>query len=103
MSLTLQQSERSELGRALCTDRCIRKISFTGSYEIGDAICRMAGVKRVTMELGSNSPVIVLDDDFIAYINEHFPQCLVAPNGWPAVSSLTSAENNEMGTNGCPS
>ena len=38
------------------------KISFTGSYEIGDAICRMAGVKRVTMELGSNSPVIVLDD-----------------------------------------
>ena len=52
----------SELGRALCTDRRIRKISFTGSYEIGDAICRMAGVKRVTMELGSNSPVIVLDD-----------------------------------------
>lgn len=51
-----------DLGRALCTDPRIRKISFTGSYEIGDAICRMAGVKRVTMELGSNSPVIVLDD-----------------------------------------
>ncbi len=51
-----------EIGNALCTDRRVRKISFTGSYEIGDAICRMAGVKRVTMELGSNSPVIVLDD-----------------------------------------
>ncbi|MCY2964535.1 MAG: aldehyde dehydrogenase family protein [Planctomycetota bacterium] len=51
-----------EIGNVLCTDRRVRKISFTGSYEIGDAICRMAGVKRVTMELGSNSPVIVLDD-----------------------------------------
>ncbi len=52
----------SELGTAICTDRRVRKISFTGSYEVGQAICRMAGVKRVTMELGSNSPVIVMDD-----------------------------------------
>lgn len=50
------------LGKAICTDPRIRKISFTGSYAIGEEICRMAGVKRVTMELGSNSPVIVLDD-----------------------------------------
>ena len=52
----------SELGTAICTDRRVRKISFTGSYEVGTAICRMAGVKRVTMELGSNSPVIIMDD-----------------------------------------
>ncbi len=52
----------SELGRAICTDRRVRKISFTGSYEVGTEICGMAGVKRVTMELGSNSPVIVMDD-----------------------------------------
>ncbi|MFM9965519.1 MAG: aldehyde dehydrogenase family protein [Planctomycetaceae bacterium] len=52
----------AELGRAICTDRRVRKISFTGSYEVGTAICGMAGVKRVTMELGSNSPVIVMDD-----------------------------------------
>lgn len=52
----------SELGRAICTDRRVRKISFTGSYEVGQEICRMAGVKRVTMELGSNSPVIIMDD-----------------------------------------
>ena len=52
----------SELGQAICTDRRVRKISFTGSYEVGQAICRMAGVKRVTMELGSNSPVIIMDD-----------------------------------------
>ncbi len=51
-----------ELGRAICTDARIRKISFTGSYAVGDEICRLAGVKRITMELGSNSPVIVMDD-----------------------------------------
>src|ERR1700722_4111394 len=52
----------STLGDALSGDRRIRKISFTGSYEVGEHICKMAGVKRVTMELGSNSPVIVMDD-----------------------------------------
>jgi len=51
-----------ELGDAICRDPRIRKISFTGSHEIGDKICRAAGVKRVTMELGSNSPVIIMDD-----------------------------------------
>ena len=50
------------LGQAICTDSRVRKISFTGSADVGEQICRMAGLKRVTMELGSNSPVIVLDD-----------------------------------------
>ena len=40
----------------------MRKISFTGSYEVGERICKAAGMKKVTMELGSNSPVIVMDD-----------------------------------------
>ena len=51
-----------DLGRAICEDDRVRKISFTGSYEVGDAICRAAGMKKVTMELGSNSPVIIMDD-----------------------------------------
>jgi acyl-CoA reductase-like NAD-dependent aldehyde dehydrogenase len=51
-----------ELGEAICGDTRVRKISFTGSFEVGDAICRTAGMKRVTMELGSNSPVIIMDD-----------------------------------------
>jgi len=51
-----------EIGRAICTDSRIRKISFTGSYEVGTQICEMAGLKKVTMELGSNSPVIIMDD-----------------------------------------
>lgn len=52
----------STIGKALCGDPRVRKISFTGSHEVGEAICRSAGMKRVTMELGSNAPLIVMDD-----------------------------------------
>jgi glyceraldehyde-3-phosphate dehydrogenase (NADP+) len=51
-----------ELGKAICSDERVRKISFTGSCDVGHDICRMAGMKRITMELGSNSPVIIMDD-----------------------------------------
>ncbi len=51
-----------EIGNLLCSDSRIRKISFTGSRDVGEAICRAAGLKKVTMELGSNAPVIVLPD-----------------------------------------
>ena len=50
------------IGDQLCSDERIRKISFTGSADIGRRIMQTAGLKRVTMELGSNSPLIVLDD-----------------------------------------
>lgn len=50
------------IGEALCADARVRKVTFTGSAEVGQRICQLAGLKRVTMELGSNSPVIVLDD-----------------------------------------
>ncbi len=51
-----------DLGRQLCADPRVRKITFTGSAEVGRSICEAAGLKRVTMELGSNSPLIVMDD-----------------------------------------
>ena len=51
-----------EIGQALCSDERVRKISFTGSVEVGQQICAVAGLKRVTMELGSNSPLVVLPD-----------------------------------------
>lgn len=51
-----------ELGDALCRDRRVRKITFTGSVPVGERICQMAGIKRVTMELGSNAPIIVMPD-----------------------------------------
>jgi len=51
-----------QLGDALCRDSRVRKITFTGSVPVGRHICEMAGIKRVTMELGSNSPIIVMPD-----------------------------------------
>ena len=52
----------AEIGDVITADPRIRKITFTGSMEIGDRICRNAGIKKVTMELGSNSPLIVMAD-----------------------------------------
>lgn len=51
-----------EIGDGLVADRRVRKITFTGSREIGERICRTAGLKKVTMELGSNSPLIIMPD-----------------------------------------
>ncbi|MFQ5913793.1 MAG: aldehyde dehydrogenase family protein [Nitrospinota bacterium] len=51
-----------ELGEALCADPRVRKITFTGSRDVGEQICHAAGLKKVTMEPGSNSPLIVMPD-----------------------------------------
>lgn len=58
------------VGDALCRDGRIRKISFTGSADVGRRICQVAGLKRVTMELGSNSPLIVMQDADLARVVE---------------------------------
>ncbi|MGP4079456.1 aldehyde dehydrogenase family protein [Pseudalkalibacillus sp. R45] len=52
----------NEIGDALVTHPAIRMISFTGGLEAGEEITRKAGLKKISMELGSNSPVIVLED-----------------------------------------
>ena len=50
------------VGSKLSSDARVRKISFTGSRDVGETICNVAGLKKVTMELGSNSPLIVMPD-----------------------------------------
>lgn len=51
-----------EIGDALVSDNRIRMVSFTGGVEAGQHVAVMAGLKKIGMELGSNSPVIVLED-----------------------------------------
>jgi acyl-CoA reductase-like NAD-dependent aldehyde dehydrogenase len=51
-----------ELGDLLVADTRVRKISFTGSTAIGERISRMAGVKKLSLELGASCPVIILPD-----------------------------------------
>lgn len=50
------------VGERLVPDPRVRMISFTGGRATGEAVLRRAGLKRVTMELGSNSPVVVMPD-----------------------------------------
>ena len=51
-----------EIGDALVSDERIRMVSFTGGVEAGKRVASKAGLKKIGMELGSNSPVIVLED-----------------------------------------
>ncbi|QKY70791.1 aldehyde dehydrogenase family protein [Lentibacillus sp. CBA3610] len=56
-----------EIGEGLVTHDKVHKISFTGSLPVGKSIKESAGFKKVTLELGSNSPNIIFND---ANINE---------------------------------
>ena len=56
----------SVVGPALCISPLVRKISFTGSVEVGHSIARTAGAKRLTCELGSTAAVVVLPDADLA-------------------------------------
>jgi len=54
----------SEISEYLIADPVIRKITFTGSTPVGKHLAMLAGkhMKRITMELGGHSPVIVCED-----------------------------------------
>ncbi len=52
----------STVGEWLVTDPRVAKITFTGSPPVGEHILKVAGLKKVTLELGNNSPVIVAPD-----------------------------------------
>ena len=58
----------AETGQALVTDPNINLVSFTGSTEVGRLVGAMAGglLKKVSLELGGNNPLIVLDDADLA-------------------------------------
>jgi len=54
----------AEAGEALCTDRDVQMIQFTGSTAVGRRVAELAGkhLKKVSLELGGNNALIVLDD-----------------------------------------
>jgi len=54
-----------EIGDPLVADPRIAKISFTGSRAVGERIIRIAGLKKVTLELGGNCGVVI-DKDLIS-------------------------------------
>lgn len=50
------------VGDVLIQDQRVKKVTFTGSPEVGKYLRENAGLKRVTLELGSNSALIVDED-----------------------------------------
>ncbi|MDF2787508.1 MAG: aldehyde dehydrogenase [Neobacillus sp.] len=61
-ALNLVIGNGSEIGDVLVTDRRISKVTFTGSPSVGMNLRKKAGLKKVTLELGSNSPNIIFND-----------------------------------------
>ncbi len=53
-----------EIGDELCTNPIVKKITFTGSTEVGKILIEKSAstVKKVSMELGGNAPFLVFDD-----------------------------------------
>jgi acyl-CoA reductase-like NAD-dependent aldehyde dehydrogenase len=67
--LNLVVGSGGTVGEWLITDERVDKITFTGSPEIGRHILAVAGIKKVTLELGNTSPVVIAPDadlDFVA-------------------------------------
>lgn len=60
----VQTSKSSALSAPIIADPRLRKLSFTGSTEVGRKLIAQAaeGVLRVSMELGGNAPFVVFDD-----------------------------------------
>ena len=60
----ITSSDAAAIGGELCANPLVRKISFTGSTEVGRRLMQQSAetVKKVSMELGGNAPLIVFDD-----------------------------------------
>ena len=54
----------AEIGDEICANPIVRKLTFTGSTEVGKVLMEKCAstVKKVSMELGGNAPFIVFDD-----------------------------------------
>ncbi|MGS0942190.1 MULTISPECIES: NADP-dependent succinate-semialdehyde dehydrogenase [Pseudomonas] len=62
--LSVVTGSASEIGAELTSNPTVRKLSFTGSTEIGAKLMEQCspGIKKVSLELGGNAPFIVFDD-----------------------------------------
>jgi acyl-CoA reductase-like NAD-dependent aldehyde dehydrogenase len=55
------------VGEWLVSDRRVAKVTFTGSPPVGRRITQIAGIKKITLELGNTSPVIIAPDADLEY------------------------------------
>jgi succinate-semialdehyde dehydrogenase/glutarate-semialdehyde dehydrogenase len=67
----------AEVGKELCTNKLVKKLSFTGSTRVGKLLAEQCAgsLKKLSLELGGNSPFIVFDD---AKLNTAVEACILA-------------------------
>ncbi|MBN2542893.1 aldehyde dehydrogenase family protein [bacterium] len=61
-AVSVLPGEGGEVGEKLVSDPTVKVVTFTGSSAVGKRICKLGGLKKMVMELGSNSGVLVMDD-----------------------------------------
>ncbi|PRY10103.1 succinate-semialdehyde dehydrogenase/glutarate-semialdehyde dehydrogenase [Pontibacter ummariensis] len=61
---TVPSTESSEVGKELCENPKVRKLSFTGSTPVGKILMAQCAstLKKLSLELGGNAPFIVFED-----------------------------------------
>ena len=80
-------SKSSEIGKEFCENPGVRKLTFTGSTEVGRILLRQAAdqVMKCSMELGGNAPFIVFDDADLDAAVEGAMLCKFRNNGQTCV------------------
>jgi len=80
-------SRSSDVGKEFCENPAVRKLTFTGSTEVGRILLKQAAdsVMKCSMELGGNAPFIVFDDADLDAAVEGAIMCKFRNNGQTCV------------------
>ncbi|MEM6939097.1 MAG: NAD-dependent succinate-semialdehyde dehydrogenase [Pseudomonadota bacterium] len=83
----LPSASSSDVGKEFCENPSVRKLTFTGSTEVGRILLRQAAdqVMKCSMELGGNAPFIVFDDADLDAAVEGAILCKFRNNGQTCV------------------
>ena len=82
-------SSASAIGQELCANPTVRKISFTGSTEVGRILMRQSAdtIKKLSLELGGNAPFLVFDDADLDAAADALMQCKFRNAGQTCVTA----------------
>ena len=82
-------SSASAIGQELCANPIVRKISFTGSTEVGRILMRQSAdtIKKLSLELGGNAPFLVFDDADLDAAADALMQCKFRNAGQTCVTA----------------
>ncbi|EWG45868.1 succinate-semialdehyde dehydrogenase [Fusarium verticillioides 7600] len=97
--LTTSLENTPSLSEALCTHPLVAKVTFTGSTRVGKIVSGLCaqGLKKCTLELGGNCPVIVFDDADFGQAIDQIMALKTGPgadpaNNFGAVTTLAGLE-----------